>query len=200
MENQRGQGRESKYRQEFDKQVFRLCLLGATDKEIAAFFEVNEDTIYEWKKVHQSFSDSIKGGKINADAKVCESLYMRAIGFEYQETSYEKIVASTEDTEDIINEAYKKKVVVKYALPDVASQNIFLKNRRSKGRVGNLDNQGQVWADKHEHEHSGEVKGSVFNVVVNGSKSPLLTDLGNPSVTGLSGEQTSIQPGIPDNS
>lgn len=47
----------------------KLCLLGATDKELGDFFNVTEQTINNWKKDFPSFFESIKRGKIDADAK-----------------------------------------------------------------------------------------------------------------------------------
>lgn len=41
-------GRPSKYREEYADQARKLCLLGATDADLASFFEVNEDTVNEW--------------------------------------------------------------------------------------------------------------------------------------------------------
>jgi len=73
-------GRPEKFRNEYIKQVFSLCLLGATDKDLATFFEVNEDTINEWKKTKPEFSESLKRGKTLADAKVANALYRKAIG------------------------------------------------------------------------------------------------------------------------
>lgn len=40
-------GRPSKYRPELCEQGEKLCRLGATDKDLADFFEVNETTIYQ---------------------------------------------------------------------------------------------------------------------------------------------------------
>lgn len=76
-------GRPTLYKEEYSEQVEKLCRLGATDKEIADFFEVCEDTVNEWKKVHPKFSASIKRGKLLADANVADRLYQRAIGFEH---------------------------------------------------------------------------------------------------------------------
>jgi len=56
-------GRPTDYKVEYNEQVYKLCLLGATDVELANFFNVNEDTIYEWKKKYTEFSESIKKGK-----------------------------------------------------------------------------------------------------------------------------------------
>lgn len=145
-------GAPTLYKQEYNEQAFRLCLLGATDKEMASFWGVSEDTVNEWKKVHPEFSVSIKAGKIDADTKVAASLYKRATGYEYRETTFEKIGAgetTTEVGEDSIEtieqDTYKKKVVVKDLAPDVAAINIWLKNRRGKVTEG-----GQRWADKVE--------------------------------------------------
>lgn len=47
-------GRPTKYKKEYDDQAFKLCLLGATDKEIADFFEVNrsfDEFILLWLKI-----------------------------------------------------------------------------------------------------------------------------------------------------
>lgn len=52
-------GRPSDYNVAFNDQAYKLCLLGATDKDLADFFEVVEDTINEWKKKHPQFSVSI---------------------------------------------------------------------------------------------------------------------------------------------
>jgi RNA polymerase-interacting CarD/CdnL/TRCF family regulator len=76
-------GRPTKYNEKYPNQAYKLCLLGATDEELANFFEVCEDTINEWKNVHDEFSVSIKKGKINADANVANSLYKRALGYKH---------------------------------------------------------------------------------------------------------------------
>ena len=145
-------GRPSKYSTSFNKQAFKLCLLGATDKELADFFEVCEDTIYEWKEKHKQFSESIKKGKTQADAEVVNKLYNRALGFKYNEITFEKIdskqnIEMTEDDDIIASDTYKKKIVTKEALPDTTAQIYWLKNRqkekwRDKQEVGITDNEG----------------------------------------------------------
>lgn len=79
-----GPGRDSKYRPEFADQVRKLCLLGATDREIADFFEVTEQTVNNWKREHPAFFESMRAGKIKADAEVADSLYQRATGLHIQ--------------------------------------------------------------------------------------------------------------------
>jgi hypothetical protein len=41
--------RPTKYKSEYVQDVEKLCKLGATDKDLADFFSVNEGTINEWK-------------------------------------------------------------------------------------------------------------------------------------------------------
>jgi Asp-tRNA(Asn)/Glu-tRNA(Gln) amidotransferase A subunit family amidase len=77
-------GRKPKYKPEYAEQAFKLCLLGATDKELADFFEVKESTINDWKKKRKEFSESIKNGKEKADAEVAKSLFKRATGYKQE--------------------------------------------------------------------------------------------------------------------
>lgn len=72
-------GRPTIYNPEYDKQAFQLCLLGATDKEMADIFKISEKTLNNWKQQHDSFVQSLAEGKAAADAKVAHSLYLRAL-------------------------------------------------------------------------------------------------------------------------
>lgn len=53
-------GRKSEYRIEYADQALKLCLLGATDKELAEFFSVSEQTLNKWKKDYPEFLESLK--------------------------------------------------------------------------------------------------------------------------------------------
>lgn len=122
--------RPTKYKPEYTEEAYKLCLLGATDKQMGDFFDVNEDTINEWKKRHPEFSESLKEGKIVADANVAESLYKRACGYEHPEvhiSSYQGDITITDLT--------------KHYPPDTAAAFIWLKNRAG-------------WKDKTETEHT----------------------------------------------
>ena len=150
-------GRPTDYDVSYPEKVFKLCLLGATDAEIADFFEIAESTLYLWKQEHTEFSEAIKRGKITADAEVANSLFKRANGYQYDEVTYEKIGDGDDKVEvgeagleTVKQDKYKKKVVTKEVAPDVAAQNIWLKNRRSRVKDGALK-----WADKHEHTGEG---------------------------------------------
>jgi len=132
-------GRPTLYKPEYDEQARKLCLLGATDDELANFFEVNEDTIYEWKKVHPTFSDSIRKGKVQADANVADRLYQRAMGYEHPDVHISNYQG--EVTQTPITKVYP---------PDPASAIFWLKNR-----------QRTKWRDRVESEVSGPDGGPV---------------------------------------
>ena len=80
-ENNAG-GRPTKYQPEYAKQAKKLCELGATDCELADFFEVNVKTIYNWKNNYREFLQAIRVSKEHADDRVERSLYHQALGYE----------------------------------------------------------------------------------------------------------------------
>lgn len=133
--------RPTKYNPKMCKQVKKLYLLGATDAEVADFLEINRDTLYAWKNKYPAFSDTEKGAKILADAKVSESLYKRALGFSHKAVK--------------IFNAGGLPLIVPYTQrypPDVIACLFWLKNRRSK--VDPAD--GIAWKDRQEMGHQFE--------------------------------------------
>lgn len=129
-------GRPTKYEQRFNKQAQKLCLLGYTHAELAGFFEVNEDTIYEWIKKYKRFSEAIKKGKELADIKVADSLYKRANGYSHPDTDIKVIDGKVVQTR-----------MTKHYPPDTAAAIFWLKNRqkkkwREKVETGITDNDG----------------------------------------------------------
>jgi len=124
-------GRPPKYCTEFNKQVYKLCLLGAIDKEIADFFEIEEKTLNNWKKQYPEFLQSIKKGKEIADTNVANRLYQRAMGYEHEDlfiTQYQGGIV--------------KEKIMKYYPPDTVACIFWLKNRQRKH-----------WSDKQELSH-----------------------------------------------
>ena len=79
-------GAPTKYKKSYNEQSRKLCLMGYTDKQLADFFEVAESTINKWKLDYPLFSESLKAGKVIADANVTASLYDRAVGYSHIET------------------------------------------------------------------------------------------------------------------
>ena len=90
--------KNSKYDDRYVQLAYNYCLLGATDEDLANFFDVTETTINNWKHAHPTFLESIKRGKHEADATVASSLYHRANGFSHKETkiaTYEGRITDT---------------------------------------------------------------------------------------------------------
>ena len=77
-------GRPSKFNPKFCEEVTKLCLLGATDPQLADFFETSEATINNWKIAHPEFFEALKDGRDRADSAVVKSLYQRALGYSHK--------------------------------------------------------------------------------------------------------------------
>lgn len=118
-------GRPSKYSPAYCEQVEKLCKLGATDKEIADFFCIAESTLNLWKLEHKVFSESIKRGKVLADANVADRLYQRAMGFEHDSEEI-KVVSDGQGEGSSVVRVPIRKV---YA-PDTTAGIFWLKNRQ----------------------------------------------------------------------
>jgi hypothetical protein len=73
-------GRPSKYKEEFNEQVFEMSLLGLTDTQMSSIIGVSEVTFNAWKHKHPEFLKSLMRGKEDADGKVAKAMYKRALG------------------------------------------------------------------------------------------------------------------------
>lgn len=118
-------GRPSDYSPEFDSQAENLALLGATDEDFARAFDVSEQTINTWKKVHPSFLDSLKKGREEADAKVASRLYNRALGYSHEDIDVRAVSVGNNGGSEIV-----KTPIVKHYPPDTTAAIFWLKNRR----------------------------------------------------------------------
>lgn len=130
-------GRPTSYKDEFAEQAKKICELGATDQEIADFFNVDVRTIYRWKHDHDEFCQALKAGKDIADERVERSLYQKAIGYEQDEVK----IFMPSGAEEPVYAPFRAKIA-----PDTTAAIFWLKNRRS-----------QDWRDKQDVEHSGGV-------------------------------------------
>lgn len=128
-------GRPTSYRDEFAKQAERLCELGATDIELADFFEVDVRTIYRWKHENDEFCQAVKVGKDVCDDRVERSLYQRAVGYTFES---EKVF---QFQGQIVRADTREHIP-----PDAGAAMNWLKNRR-----------GEQWRDKQDVEHTGHV-------------------------------------------
>lgn len=74
-----------KWNDDRPRQVYKLALLGATDKQIADILGVNSSTFEGWKRDRPDFLEALNAGKMEADAEVAEALFKRATGFTRKE-------------------------------------------------------------------------------------------------------------------
>lgn len=133
-------GRPTKYEPEYAERARAMCVVGATDDEIADYFEVNRSTIYRWKLDHPEFCSALKAGKSVADDRVERSLYQKATGYNYEDQQAIKVkVSQYEDAVEVVN-------VTRHAPAETTAAIFWLKNRRP-----------DLWRDKTETEHSGTV-------------------------------------------
>jgi hypothetical protein len=137
--------RPTKFKPEFVGQAVKLAKLGATDIEIADFFDVDARTLYRWKGEHEAFCQALKAGKTEADERVERSLYARANGYEHDEVDI-RVVGG-----EIIQTPIRK-----FYPPDTTACIFWLKNRKAA-----------EWRDKVEQEYSGFVQiGKVTREIV----------------------------------
>ena len=146
----KSRGRKSEYREEYAEQALKLCLLGATDKEIAEFFSVSEQTLNSWKKKFPQFLESLKKGKAVADANVASRLYSRAIGYDAKATKFATNEGRITDIE--------------HYPPDTTAAIFWLKNRqpakwRDKKEVENLVKLGDELESMSDEELAAIIRG-----------------------------------------
>lgn len=138
----------NKYKPEYAQKAADLAYLGATDRILAAVFEVHEDTIRRWKKDHVEFQQALLSRKTELDGKVARSLFERATG--YTVTTQQGVKYKDKDG----NERVKVVDVTKHVEPHVSAMIFWLKNR-----------QPELWRDVQEVEHSGleSLLGEIMN-------------------------------------
>lgn len=118
----------SKYKSEYAEQARKLCKLGATDMELAEFFDVALRTIYNWAGTNGNFAAALKIGKDEADDRVERSLFLKAVGYSHPDvhiSNYQGAITATP--------------ITKHHPPDTVACIFWLKNRRKK-----------EWRDKQE--------------------------------------------------
>ena len=76
-------GRPTLYRRDLCELARNYCLLGATNADLAGFFDVSTRTIDNWIAVHPEFATAVREARAVADAKVARCLYERAVGYEH---------------------------------------------------------------------------------------------------------------------
>ncbi len=129
----------SKYDATTDERVYRLCLLGLTDAQIAHAIGIVLSNLTLWKDDHPSLFAAMERGKQEADAIVVESLYKRATGY-----SHPDVHISNHKGQVIVTET------TTHYPPDVKACMFWLKNR-----------QYENWKDIQRTELTGQGGGPI---------------------------------------
>ena len=113
---------------------------GLTDEQIAKNIGIATSTFYEWKKKELEFSEALKKGKEVIDFEVENALLKRALGYEYEEETYENGILT--------------KKVKKHVAPDTTAQIFWLKNRKPNN-----------WKDRVETDEDKEAVANASQVI-----------------------------------
>ncbi len=126
-------GRKSAYEEKIKPRLEEIkswCLAGHIDKDMFKALGVSEATFYKHKAENREFSEALKVTKDIADLNVVNSLYKRALGYDYDEITRKPKVIKDEDGQSTgKTELAVVKTVSKQVLPDVTAQIFWLKNR-----------------------------------------------------------------------
>lgn len=132
-EARKGPGRPGFYRPEYAAQAKKLySIMGATDVEVAQFFDVHVNTVKNWIVANPDFAEARGCAKDVADDRVERSLYHRAVGYTFSAVKIFKPAG-----EDVTMVPYTEHVP-----PDTTACIFWLKNRRP-----------EQWRDVQKHEH-----------------------------------------------
>jgi hypothetical protein len=126
--NPDGTGSDGKFKPEYIEQAAKL---GATDFEIAEFFNVDTKTLRSWKHRQPGFADSLQLGKDEADARVERALFQRAVGYSFDS---EKIM---QHEGEVI-----RAEIVEHLPPDVKAAEYWRNNRKSAQGMSRKDHTG----------------------------------------------------------
>jgi hypothetical protein len=155
-------GRPSRFNPEILELVTKLARLGLKDTELSQFFGVSEQTLNNWKHRYPKFLESLKNGRVIADANVNASLYKRANGYQYVS---QRITKTLKSGDTVVTETFSE------IPPDTLACIFWHKNRRRAD-----------WNDKSEIEV--DWKGlQLFQINYNGNGKP-----GLPTGAGLTKE------------
>ncbi|MFR3783732.1 MAG: transposase [Clostridia bacterium] len=116
---------------------------GLTDEQISNNLGISTTTFYEYKKNYPEFSESLKRGKEIVDYEVENALLKRALGYEFEEKTYE---TRWDKNQGRFREVLTKKVR-KEVVPDTTAQIYWLNNRKPK-----------QWRNKRNEEEGNNEK------------------------------------------
>lgn len=114
---------------------------GLTNEQIIENLHIGKTTFYKLLKEHPELSELLKKGKENIDYQVENALLKKALGYEYEEKTFE---TKYDENLKMFREVLTKRVT-KQVAPDTIAQIYWLNNRKPK-----------QWRNKREYEANND--------------------------------------------
>lgn len=132
------------WRKKFVKEVYKLALLGLTEKQICDLWEVNIKTFEYWKRTKDDFFEALQNGREIADAKVAHAFYKAALGYSHPDVHILSNRVKEYDKEGNVVKEYNDPLIIpitKHYPPNVYAAHKWLSTR-----------QREYWADIQKSE------------------------------------------------
>lgn len=125
-----------------------------SNEQIATNIGIAPKTLYDWMKKYPEINEALSKGKEVVVSEVENALIKRALGFEYEEITYETLPIEDDDGNQRYFETPVKRVK-KYQAPDTTAAIFALKNMDPAN-----------WRDKQDLEINGDKGGAIkINIV-----------------------------------
>ena len=100
--------------------ITKMAREGNTEKEIIEYLKISRPTFYKFKKEHKELEEALAEGYRTSLQKVEAALFKAAVGFKYDEVTYER---------DRNGNMIETKRVTKTVQPNVCAATTILKNK-----------------------------------------------------------------------
>jgi hypothetical protein len=124
------------------KMVYRMALLGLTEKQMASIFGLSERGFDNWKQKHPPVVRALMKGKLKADGRVVESMYRAACGYSHPDTHF--VSGKVKDSDGNEELLVKQIPIIKHYPPSVGAATLWLSNRH-----------GKIWHERIRAEITG---------------------------------------------
>ena len=137
------------------KAITEMVSKRATQRQIAEYLGITEKTIIKLRKTHQRLDDAFQFGDEELKQKLMDSMYQRAVGFEYEET--QTVIEETKTGTKKRITKYKKQ-----SLPDITAIKYLLitkfgieyneKKAEIELMAKRIENGEEVWMNEYRDE------------------------------------------------
>lgn len=117
-----------RFKEEYIDVVEEMTADGKTIEEIARFLNIDQRTLYRWAEKYEGISHALKKGRLWQAEKVVQSLFKRAIGYDYEEVKRTGTIKGDGDGGDPSLVGGKVERTVKHVPADLGSAAFLLKN------------------------------------------------------------------------